>query len=87
MKLLNLKSDIWLSNCVSFPCYQSHKSGTEDLEMIRRKENVFITYKLEEGLDNMHDNLSNFGFKKINTQVTYIWTPNIQKGNQSLIEN
>ena len=84
MKLLNLKSDIWLSNCVSFPCYQSHKSGTEDLEMIRRKENVFITYKLEEGLDNMHDNLSNFGFKKINTQVTYIWTPNIQKGNQSL---
>ena len=83
MKLLNLKPDVWLTNCVSFPCYKSHKSGTKNLELTRKKENVFITYKLEEGIRNMHDDLKNRGFKKINTQVTYSWEPNDLKKNHS----
>ena len=83
MKFLNLKSDVWLTDCVSFPCYQSHKLGTENLEVIRKKENVFITYKLEEGICSMHDDLKTIGFKKINTQVTFSWEPNDLEKNQS----
>lgn len=83
MKFLNLKSDDWLTDCVSFPCYLSHKSGTENLEVIRKKENVFITYKLEESIGSMHDDLKSIGFKKINTQVTFSWEPNDLDKNQS----